>query len=88
MWHLIACKNHFSFDPVQEWETNWKFTGSQVPHFKIVLIFFKPFLDNKMPNFEEYGAFTKRFHKLFLRYKLIDIKVSFIQNSNNLSHFR
>ena len=26
------------FDPIQEWETNWNFTGSQVPYFMIVLI--------------------------------------------------
>ena len=28
-----------------------------MPHFMIVLIFFKTFLDNKMSIFEEYGAF-------------------------------
>ena len=27
-----------------------------MPHFVIVLIFFKPFLDTKMSIFEEYGA--------------------------------
>ena len=31
-------KNHFIFDPVQEQETNWNFTGCQVPHLMIVLI--------------------------------------------------
>ena len=46
-------------------ETNWKFTGCQVPHLIIVLIpyivyqFIKPFLDNKMSSiFEKYGAFN------------------------------
>ena len=28
-----------------------------MPHFMTVLIFFKPFLDNKTSIFEEYGAF-------------------------------
>ena len=59
-------KNHFIFDPVQEPETNWNFTGCQVPYFMIVLIpgintiykFIKPFLDNEMSIFEEYGAFN------------------------------
>ena len=30
--------NHFLFDPVQDWEANWNFTGCQIPHFIIVLI--------------------------------------------------
>ena len=30
-----------------------------MPHFMIVLIFFKAFLDNEMSIFEEYGAFKK-----------------------------
>ena len=45
----------------QERKTNRNFTGCQVPHFMIVLIpyqFIKPFLDNKMSVFEEYGAFN------------------------------
>ena len=29
-----------------------------MPHFKIVLIIFKPFLDNEMFIFEEYGVFN------------------------------
>ena len=37
------------------------FTGCQLSHFMIILIttyqFIKPFLDNKMSIFEEYGAF-------------------------------
>ena len=33
-------KNHFIFDPVQKWETNWNFTGCQMPHFMIVLILY------------------------------------------------
>ena len=41
-------KKSFHFYPVQKRETNWNFTGCQVPRFMIVLIFFKPFLDNKM----------------------------------------
>ena len=51
-------KNYFIFDPVRERETNWNFTGSQVPHFMIVLdctntiyLFIKPFLVNKMSLF-------------------------------------
>ena len=47
-------KNHFSFDPVQEQETNGNFTGC---HFMIIYQFIKTFLDNKMSIFEEYGAF-------------------------------
>ena len=31
-------KNHFIFYPVQERETNWNFTGCQVPHLMFVLI--------------------------------------------------
>ena len=31
-------KNHFTFDPVQERETNRNFTGCQVSHFMIVII--------------------------------------------------
>ena len=30
--------NHFIFDPVQERETSWNFTGCHVPHLMIVLI--------------------------------------------------
>ena len=30
-----------------------------MPYFMIVSLFFKPFLDNKMSIFEEYGAFSK-----------------------------
>ena len=30
-------KSHFMFDLVQELETNWNFTGCQVPHFMVVL---------------------------------------------------
>ena len=30
-------KHHFIFDPVQERETDWNFTGCHVPHFMIVL---------------------------------------------------
>ena len=53
-------KNHFIFDTVLEWETNWNFTGCQMPHFMTVLIFFKPFFDNKMSFFfQEYGAFKE-----------------------------
>ena len=50
-------KNQFIFDPVQEQQTNWNFTGCQVPHFMIICQVIKPFLDNKMSIFEEYGAF-------------------------------
>ena len=42
-------KINLIFDPVQEQETNWNFTGGQVPHFMIVV--FKPFLENKMSIF-------------------------------------
>ena len=31
-------KNHFIFYPVQEQETNWNYTGCQVPHSMIVFI--------------------------------------------------
>ena len=33
-------KNHFFFDTFQKWETNWKFSGCQMPHFMIVLILY------------------------------------------------
>ena len=42
--------NYLNFDLVQKRETNWNFTGCQMPHFMIVLIlyqFIKPFLDKK-----------------------------------------
>ena len=39
-------KNHFIFGPVQERETNWNFTGCQVPHFIIVLI---PYINVLIP---------------------------------------
>ena len=67
-WTLIQ-RYDKKFISFQERETNWNFTGWQVPHFMIVLIpyinlcintiyqFIKPFLDNKMSIFEEYGAF-------------------------------
>ena len=32
-----------------------------MPHFMIVLIVFKPFLDDRMSIFEEYGAFNDNF---------------------------
>ena len=42
----------------KERETNWNFTG-RVPHFVYTIYqFIKPFLDNKMSIFEEYGAFN------------------------------
>ena len=31
-------KNHFMFDPVQKRETNWIFTGRQMPHIMVILI--------------------------------------------------
>ena len=31
-------KNNFTFDPVQERETNWNFTGCQVLHFMMVCV--------------------------------------------------
>ena len=53
-------KNYFIFDPVQERQTNWNFTGCQTPNFMIVLILcmylqIEPFLNI----FEEYGAFKE-----------------------------
>ena len=33
-------KNHFIFDPLQKRETNWNFTGCQMPHFMIKLIYY------------------------------------------------
>ena len=47
----------------QKRETNWNFTGCQVPHFKIVLIPYINLLnlfDNKISIFEEYEAFKIR----------------------------
>ena len=43
----IQCtiKNHFIFDPVQKRETNWNFTGCQMPHFMIVLILYANLLN-------------------------------------------
>ena len=52
-------KNHFIFNPIQERETNWNFTGDQVPYFMIVLIVLKTFLGNKVSIFEEYAAFNQ-----------------------------
>ena len=52
---VISC-----FDPIQVRETNWNFTGCQVPHYMVVvkpyINLLKPFLDNEMSVFEEYGA--------------------------------
>ena len=38
----------FHFYPVQEWETNWNFTGCQVPHFMSIYQSIESFLDNEM----------------------------------------
>ena len=46
-------KNYFIFDPLQEREINWNFTGCQMPCFMIVLIFLWSFLGQKMFIFEE-----------------------------------
>ena len=53
-------KNHLIFDPVQDGETKRNFTGCQVPPFydSTIYQFIKPFMDNKMSIFEEYGAFN------------------------------
>ena len=69
-------KNHFIFDPVQK--TNWSFIGCQVLHWMNVLIFFKPFLDNKMSIFEEYGAF--KFAICSLHVSPLFIQMSIISN--------
>ena len=53
-------KKENDFDPVHERETNWNFTGCQVHYFMIVLILFKPFLDNKMSIFEECGVLKRK----------------------------
>ena len=53
-------KETIIFNPVQKRETNWNFTGCQVPHFIIVLIPYINLLNIswiKMPIFEVYGAF-------------------------------
>ena len=56
-------KNHFIFDPVQERQTNIKFYRLSAAKFydciNTMYQFIKLFLDNKMPIFEEYGAFNK-----------------------------
>ena len=61
MWQTLIQrydkKNHFIFYPVQDRETNRNFYRPSGATFMIVLIFFKPFFDNKMSIFEEYGAF-------------------------------
>ena len=31
-------KNHFLFDPDQEWQTKWNFTGCHIQYFMIILI--------------------------------------------------
>ena len=41
----------------QERETKWNFIGCQAPH-NTIYQFIKPFLDDKMSIFEEYGAFN------------------------------
>ena len=41
---LPTLKHHFSFDPVQKQETNWTFTGCQMPNFMIVLMPYINFL--------------------------------------------
>ena len=51
-------KNHFIFDPVQKCETNWIFTGCQMPHFIIILIPYYQFIKLFWLIFEEYGAFN------------------------------
>ena len=47
----------FHFDIVQNRETNWNFTDYQ-DCINATYQFNKPFLDNKMSTFEEYGAFN------------------------------
>ena len=52
---------------LQEQETNWNFTGCQVPHFMIVLIPYinlSSFFDNKMSIFKEYRAFNPKCNAL------------------------
>ena len=60
-------KNHFIFDPVQEWEINWNFYKLSDATFydciNTIYLFIKSFLDNKMTIFEEYGAFKGQQHR-------------------------
>ena len=51
-------KNHFILIRFKNEKLTENFTGFQVPHFMIIYQFIKPFLDNKMSIFEEYGAFN------------------------------
>ena len=46
-------KKSFIFYSVQERETNWNFTGWQVPHFMIVLI---PYINLLIPRREADGG--------------------------------
>ena len=48
-------KNHIIFDPVQKRETNWNYTGCQMPHtgtfydhINTIYQFIKPFLDKNV----------------------------------------
>ena len=54
-------RKSFNFDPVQKRETNWNFTGFQMPYFMIILTLYFSLLNvswiKKMSTFVEYGAF-------------------------------
>ena len=75
------------FDPVPERETNWNFTGCQVPHFIIVLIPYINLLNLSWIKknclfFEEDGAFKKHFDSLsyfWINVDFINTKYVFIK---------
>ena len=53
-------KKSFCFDPVKKCETNWIFTGCQMPRFMIVYYTINQFMElslDKKLFFEEYGTF-------------------------------
>ena len=66
MWHLAACKNSVSLTFLN-WIKNEKIfivtlnkcwlSGAPFYDYVIIYQFIKPFLDNKVSVFEEYGAF-------------------------------
>ena len=53
-------KNHFCFDPVQELKFYRLSSATFYGCINTIHQFIKPFLDNKMSIFEEYGAFNDK----------------------------
>ena len=81
-------KNHFIFDAVQKRETNWNFTGCQMPYFIIILI---PYINlsnlswiKKMSIFEEYGFFKAFIFNQRLIFFLILHKKRYVYSSESI----